>query len=670
MAQQSKELVKCHCSTCENYLFTSTNAWSRLSETYFTFSSDQPEDYSGTGLSPTFPNRAGSSELEGCEIQSLYCNQCSVQLGVKCIIAPLLKIQYKGRSFLKFAKVALKTIATGVSVSINIVDSSSTPLSFSLGATPESDLHESNNGESGGSESFPALANGRSAQKDEVKRIEKKLAQAIEVIGRQSEDIEKLLKSVTSLKQGLVSVQESVGRMETDVSMFQRVRDGYGRNQETLDRTITEAPAKYYHLPTEPPTDTVNIQPESTFVRSHFDAIHGSNQIPLHPAQPRPLQTARMTGPLARRPLEVASSTRSPTYTATIRGSPSSGINKRKSPVALTNSVSRDVSMSEDPPPPSANPFEDRQWQMNSQSRSRNIDIESSADTFGRGETITVESRGSTPRNNAIDRLMGPPAQPSTRPGPLEPVQRVRSSIENIPRSSGDVNEADTQEYLRRTVATDDAEDTDYEPSNRSQSPPSQKPSEMPASVEVQSSLDNILDPVTPAMRRELHGYPPSDSRDTDHSRRSWADNGGQTTGWHENAWGGPSEWNSDGTTPGRAGFQQVRGLTTMRRGVSRGSGRGAKRLKTAREGKVDGRSAEKQRDAEGYLLRADGTRDMRSARYRDKQSAERASGEPAEGLAGPIQEYDENHRRTMKLMFPERYQPPDTPGRRNGVTL
>ena len=576
----------------------------------------------------------------------------------------------RGRSFFRFAKVALRTPTTGESVSINIVDSSSTPLSFSLGATPEPDLHESNYAKSGDSESLPVLANGRSAPREEVKRLEKKLAQAIELSSRQSEQIEILLKSVASLKQGLVSVQESVGRMETDVSVLQRVRDGYGRNQETLDRKVTEAQVKYYHLPTDSSTDIINAQPESTSMRSHFDAIHGSNQIPLHPAQPKPLQTARMTGPLARRPLEVASSTRSPTYTATMRGSPSTGTNKRKSPVALINSESRDVSMSEDPPPPSANPFEDRQWQMNSQSRNPNTDMDSSADTFGRGETIIVESRGSTPRSNAIDRRMGPPAQPTPKPGLVEPLQRVRSSIENIPRSSGDASEADTQEYLRRTVATDDAEDTDYEPSNRSQSPQSQRPSDIPASVEVQSSLDNILDPVTPSMHRELHEYPLSDSRDTGHSGRSWADNSAQSTGWHENAWGRPSEWNSDSTTPGRVGLQHVRGMTTMRRGVSRGSGRGAKRLKTAREGKVDGRSAEKQRDAEGYLLRADGTRDMRSARYRDKQSAERASGEPAEGLAGLIQEYDENHRRTMKLMFPERYPPPDTPGRRNGVTL
>ena len=556
-------------------------------------------------------------------------------------------------------------------MNINIVDSSSTPLSFSLGATPEPDDHESTHGEFGGAEPLSALANGRSGQKDEVKRVEKKLAQAIETISRQSEDIEKLLQSVTSLKQGLVSVQESVGHMETDVSVLQRVRDGYGRNQETLDRTSTEAPAKYHQLPTEFPINAANVQPEATSTRSHFDAIHGSNQIPLHPAQPRPLQTARMTGPLARRPLEVASSTRSPTYTATMRGSPGSGVNKRKSPVALTNIEPRDVSMSEDPPPPSANPFEDRQWQMNSQSRSHNTDMDSSVDTFGRGETITVESRGSTPRNNTIDRLMGPPAQPTTKSGLVEQFQRVRSSIENMPRSTGDPGEADTQEYLRRTVATDDAEDTDYEPSNRSQSPQSQRPSQIPASVEVQSSLDNILDPVTPSsIRRDLQEYPLSDFRDTGRSRSNWADNSGLSTGWHGTAWGGPSEWNPDGTTPGRGGLQHVRGLTTMRRGVSRGSGRGAKRLKTAREGKVDGRSAEKQRDAEGYLLRADGTRDMRSARYRDKQSAERASGEAADGLSGPAQEYDESHRRTMKLMFPERYPPPDTPGRRNGITL
>ena len=550
------------------------------------------------------------------------------------------------------------------------MDSSSTPLSASLGASPEPDVHEFNHGESGASESLPPIANGRSAQKDEMKKMEKKLAQAIALISRQSDDIDTLLKSVTSLKQGLVSVQESVGRMETDVSGLQNTREDYGRDQEILSRTNTEAPANYNHVPTESRNDAVTVQPEATFMKSRFDAIHGSNQIPLHSVQSRPLQTARMTGPLARRPLEGVSSTRSPTYTATMRASPSSGTNKRKSPVALTNSELRDVSMSEDSPPPSANPFEDRQWQMKNQSGSHNTNMGSSADTFGRGETITVESRGSTPRNNATDRLMGPPAHPTPRSGPFEPLQLVRSSIENLARSLGDANEADTQEYLRRTVATDDADDTDYEPSNRSQSPPSQRPSQIPASVEVQSSLDNILDPVTPSTHRELNDYPFSDSRHTGHSGRSWADNKGQSTGWNEQAWGGFNEWNSEGTTPGRVGLQHARGLTTMRRGVSRGSGRGAKRLKTAREGKVDGRSAEKQRDAEGYLLRADGTRDMRSARYRDKQSAERGSGEPAEGVAGPVQEYDENHHRTMKLMFPERYPPPDTAGRRNGVTL
>ena len=550
-------------------------------------------------------------------------------------------------------------------MSANVVDSTSTPLSFSPGATPEWETHEPSHVESGGPENLPALANGRPTQRDETKRTEKKLAQAMELIKQQREDYENLVKMVTGMSQGFVSVQESVGRIETDVIMIKNVR-----HQETSDRAIAEASAKYYQQAKENTPDHVNVQPELSSMRSHYHAIHSSEQMPLHPAQSRPLQTARMTGPLARRPLEIANSTRSPTFTATIRGSPSNGSNKRKSPGAATNNESRDVSMSEDPPPPSANPFEDRPWQMNSQNSNRDTHMDSSADTFGRGETITVESHRPVARNNVVDRLMGPPAQPTPRQGPVEPLQRIRSSIENIPIPPGDANEVDTQEYLRRTVATDDTEDTDYEPSNRSHSPRSRRPSEFPASVEVQSSLDNILDPVTPSIRQELRDYPPSDSQETGHPQRNWAHNTGQTIGWPGDMQGGPREWYPDGMTPGRVSLEHVRGLNTMRRGISRGSGRGAKRLKTAREGKVDGRSAEKQRDAEGYLLRADGTRDMRSARYRDKQSAERTGGEPTEGLAGPIQVYDENHHRTMKLMFPERYQPPETPSRRNGVTL
>lgn len=521
-----------------------------------------------------------------------------------------------------FAKVAFKTVGGETATSINIVDSASTPAS--LGSTPQTEAQEPNFKDFVEQVSSPT-AGGRSDQKDASRRMEKKLGQAIELISKQREDIDLLLKSVSGLRRGLVSVQESIGHLEMN----------------------------------NKPPDTTNFQAELGFMRRQLDALQATSSEPLHPApQTRPYQTAKMKGPLARRPLELESSARSPTFAATIRESTNSGGNRRKSPIPIASTELRDVSMSEDPPPPSANPFEDGQWRTNDKSRRREK-LDSSPGTFGRSDSITVASSA---RNNAVDRIMGPPASFGGRPDLADSRHQIRSSIEYPPRLTGELIEAETQEYLQRTVATDDADDTDYEPSNRSASPPSTRPSGMPASVEVQSSLDNILDSVTRSAGNGAYGPSRGDSaRGMSRSRTSW-DGLRQTSEWYEDNWTDPEEAYQNGTTPSRT---QLRGSGSGRRGVSRGFGseRGTKWQKTARGGKVHNRRVEKQRDAEGYLLRANGTRDMRSARYRDKQSAEEAgavgSGEdgPPEEANDTITMYGENHQRIMGLIFPQRRQ-------------
>ncbi|MCJ1474270.1 alpha-1,6-mannosyltransferase [Lambiella insularis] len=487
------------------------------------------------------------------------------------------------------------TVGAGTAVSINIVDSSSNPASFR--STPDAEM-QGPNLQSSSDQIVFSTTDGQSDQKDVAKRMEQKLGQALDLINKQREDIDLLLKNVTGLRRGLVSVQESVAQLETINSKY---------------------------------PDTVNLQTELSFMRLQLDAMQAASSEPLQPApQSRPHQTAKMKGPLARRPLEPATTNRSPTFTATIRESTSSGSSKIQSSGPPASTESRDISMSEDRPPPSANPFEDGQWRTSDQSRHRET-LESSPGTFGRADSITVEPQKSSLRNNAVDRLMGPPGPPNSRLGPTESRQQIPSSSEIFPRPTRELSEADTQEYLQRTVATDDAEDTDYEPSNHSASLSSMRPSNVPASVEVQSSLDNILDPVTPSAGEGAYGPAHGGSQDADRSRQSWMDDQRRSSEWYGNAWVDPRELHQNGMTPSR---MHNDGSSNMRRGVSRGlgSGRGAKRQKTTRDGKVDGRSVEKQRDAEGYLLRADGTRDMRSARYRDKQSAGEVGGGGADG--------------------------------------
>lgn len=93
----AQEAVKCQCLHCGVYLFTCLNAWSRISDEFYILTPKQPPEIPGPEVivGQTAIQVAGLPELEDCQTCSLCCNNCTVLVGLQCLMAPKPKDQYK-----------------------------------------------------------------------------------------------------------------------------------------------------------------------------------------------------------------------------------------------------------------------------------------------------------------------------------------------------------------------------------------------------------------------------------------------------------------------------------------------------------------------------------------------------------------------------------------------
>jgi len=539
----------------------------------------------------------------------------------------------RGKSIFKEGKIVLKSVATGAMVKLNIVEPPRELLQASGGNGSESEINYSSLTEPLASTALPTSADGISSQNREMKKMEEELAQAKNTINEQKSDLTRCLKAIDGLKAGLFAVQEFVGRIETE-GTTSYTNCGQSKGVEDLASELQRLKRRVSVLEAE---------------KAHISRPR--------PTKAKPVQTARMTGALARRPLSVRDTTSTSEHTPTYERS-TSGATKGNSPVIVTSVESRDLTMGEDVQNMASESLGRAEQQ-------RGVDLAAtfSPSTFAGSNRTVPESHVRDETNKAVERLMGPPAPPNERQSIIAASQSIRPSVRNTPRYSDDTIELDTQEYLRRTVHVDDIDDTDYEPSQRSPSPASLRPSDMPASIEIQSSLDNILDPATPLRRRKIsdskHGR--STGRSSALSRKSYLENRRQTPEWELEDWEDPREANG---TPSYTTPSRIRGSSSVRRGVSGGFGstRAPKRQKSESYG------IEKERDAEGYLLRADGRRDMRSARYKKPQGEDGADNmsNSTDGTYGASETpelnvgnnaqpvYDERHEWTMGRIFPK----------------
>ncbi|MCJ1249158.1 hypothetical protein MMC30_006381 [Trapelia coarctata] len=491
------------------------------------------------------------------------------------------------------AKIVLSSVATGAMVTLNDVGTPRGLLRGSHGTNSESKTNNSNITEPLLPETLPIATGGPSAQDRQMERMEEELAQAKKTIKEQRLDLDRCLRSIEGLKAGLFSAQEYIGRIETE-GATSHTNHGELKAVEGLTAELQRLKRRIDVLETENP---------------HASLPQASKA--------RPAQTARMRGPLARRPHPSSHTASSSEYTPTV-GRPVSSATKVNSPAVIASVESKDIIMGDNPQNAALGP-------LGSTEKREGDDhaVQLSPGTLIGSNRTIAESDVLGETNNVGDALMGPPAPPSKRQSNIAASQSVRPSIRNTPRYSNDTIELDTQEYLRRTVPAYDTEDIDYEPSQRSLSPASLRPSDLPASIEIQSSLDNLLDPATPMRRRKVSDSRRGQStgrRSTALSRKSYVENRRLTPEWELDDWEDPRE--SFGapsyTTPSRS-----RGSNSVRRGVSGGLGGSARAPKRQ---KSESYGLERERDAEGYLLRADGKRDMRSARYRKPQGEDGGS--------------------------------------------
>ena len=404
-------------------------------------------------------------------------------------------------------------------------------------------------------------------QIDEMRILKEAYLQSTKLVNRQGDDIERLIKSVRSLKAELQEIKVRV---------------------ESLEAT----------------------DPYQTVPNKIQDGVHSTAA-----------RTPTLSGSLPRRPHYVAHSVHEIDMSGTIAAS--------------------------------SNTVEGSPWQQTNNNVTAAGPLERSPVTSRKNQSASIESLGPGETLSLVDKPTNSShALTGRRHGSTSFTKYVHPSAGTI-ESKAEQNESDTQQYLRRTVPMDDLDDVDYSSSDRSASPISYS-GDIPDTVEIQSSLDHILDPVTPA-----RPMPVASGRSRGSGRKGvsmgykWIEDQRATPEWERDDWSGPETSKTTKDTaaspnPHSRTPTHARGQHAGRRGVSGSLGSHSASKRKSLQG-PDG--VEKQRDSEGYLIKADGSRDMRSARYRDRAIEENEAGDDALERTPK----DGQPRKVMEQIHPER---------------
>lgn len=95
MASLTQNIVKCHCSACDQYLFSCVNSWTQITKSYYLYSNQSQKAPSSVGLLVLPTTVPGTSEMEGCTLRPLRCKGCTALKGGECVEAPAEKARYR-----------------------------------------------------------------------------------------------------------------------------------------------------------------------------------------------------------------------------------------------------------------------------------------------------------------------------------------------------------------------------------------------------------------------------------------------------------------------------------------------------------------------------------------------------------------------------------------------
>ena len=420
---------------------------------------------------------------------------------------------------------------------------------------------------------------------DQMRILREAYLQSSTLVKRQGEDIDHLLKSIRVLKSGLHDLEIRVQSLEGNLTTASKERE----------QVIS-----------------------------------------------KPVKNSNMAGPLAKRPIKHAVSRQSP---ADARATGNQQIIVEETSRTLPDRGMRGVNMS--------GTVAASSYTVEGSPRQELLDdlgginaMELPSDGSKERQPTSIANLGPGKTANLVDSLTVPSSfMDQGQQGSRDNLGSSIPTPDSIPKQEN----SNTQKYRKR-FRLDDPDDYDYVSSTGSTSLASLS-GRFPPTQDRQSSLNNILDPVTPRLTKERPARSRESGRKGLRTEYAWVEDLRETPEWERDDWATPDMVYQDGrtidpVTPARSTPSRPRGQQLGRRGIS---GRPGSHSATKRRPLQDWDDTERQRDSEGYLLKADGSRDMRSARHRAKKSEEAAATGEGDEL------YTAEHEALMEEIHPER---------------
>lgn len=219
MAMAIAETIECLCNECNILLCISLNDWIEVSTSYSTY--ERPGAFTDPGLEPVEQIREGSkdSELDGCLVKPLRCYGCKTLLGMRCVEAAVEKRANVNRSYLKLAKMTLKSITSGNLVEARIKPRQKNGLETSpkdpLGRRPSSLGPTSSKKYSALHKRDSEVEHTETPSSDQVFDLTiGPTADPVLILEEQRRDIDRIMASVDILQQDMISLKDSIEHLE------------------------------------------------------------------------------------------------------------------------------------------------------------------------------------------------------------------------------------------------------------------------------------------------------------------------------------------------------------------------------------------------------------------------------------------------------------------------
>ena len=528
---------------------------------------------------------------------------------------------YRGRIFIKLAKLTLKSATTGETVKANIITNllgMNPGKRTSLGATTNSSGSSPRLGTNNtvGSPSCP-----QDGSHDKVQPTTSLTAQDHNL--HQRTNIDRILKSVTSLQVEVTALHNVVAKIQENQAAAQKNESApmgdtgpeASQNGNEDIRMLTEQVTRVGNKASE--IDELKVELESVKRRiarlEETNSTHSTHSTPDLPHLPnsnlKSVQTARRTGPLAqgmpliaKTPLPsapVAEVEFSYTKTHDLDRHPATIIPSSQ-PSDQSDSSGEESHISARHRDSSSNKPNGTGVRMEDRIGDAGDDHDTSAEELEIGTVADVDDQSQD--GNMTD-------EPNRKTTTL---RRTRQSVRK-----SEVSKLQQELAILTADGFDDSEDTDYRPRRRS--------------------------PSSPRGRGEVSTRGRNRGGRPRHKKLRLA-----TPPWEKPDWNGPEDLQTPKNTGYRSSPVSSRGRNILRRGLSGGlsTGSATKRRKISSQEYTE---VGRQRDEEGYLLRWDGQRDRRSLRGRG------GLAKSPSVKATVAATHSRSHEKLMGQIFPER---------------